>query len=233
MGCPCLRVLEASFALGTVGCGSAPLLMGSSIRTRGRPAPLATKMACPAIRCTRYSRAEVAIWVATSEGLDQFRELPVKSLPVERGSSTPTTNSVLAARDGSIWIDTRVATRRWDHGRTAVYRRRSTPGLADDEIQSLFEDERGRIWVSSFNGLAAFWRGKFTAVPSVPTGTKNTITGDAHGGLWLSLFGTANNYSLTHLVDGKVAEQVPWRDLVGGRGAASCPTRTAASGQGR
>ena len=170
-----------------------------------------------------FEGREGAIWVATSEGLDQFRELPVESLPVERGSSTPTTNSVLAARDGSIWIGTAGGLYRWDHGRTAVYRRRSTPGLADDEIQSLFEDERGRIWVSSFDGLAAFWRGKFTAVPSVPTGTKNAITGDAHGGLWLSLFGTANNYSLTHLVDGKVAEQVPWRDLGGGPGSGLLP----------
>ena len=108
-------------------------------------------------------------------------------------------------------------------GRTTMYRRRSNPGLADDEIQSLFEDERGRIWVSSFSGLAAFWKGKFTAVPSVPAGTKNAITGDNHGGLWLSLFGTANNYSLTHLVDGKITEQVPWRDLGGGPGTGLVP----------
>jgi signal transduction histidine kinase/ligand-binding sensor domain-containing protein len=165
-----------------------------------------------------FEGREGGIWVATSEGLDQFRELPVTSLPVEKGSSSPTTNSVLAARDGSLWIGTAGGLYRWDHGRTTVYRGRSTPGLADDEIQSLFEDERGRIWASSFSGLAAFENGKFTAVPSVPAGTKNAITGDTHGGLWLSLFGAANNYSLTHLVDGKITEQVPWRSLGGGPG---------------
>ena len=170
-----------------------------------------------------FEGSEGSIWVATSEGLDQFRELPVTSLPVKQGSSSPTTNSVLAARDGSIWIGTAGGLYRWDHGRTTVYRRRSNPGLADDEIQSLFEDERGRIWVSTFSGLAAFGKGKFTAVPSVPAGTKNAITGDNHGGLWLSLFGTANNYSLTHLVDGKITEQVPWRDLGGGPGTGLLP----------
>jgi ligand-binding sensor domain-containing protein len=108
-------------------------------------------------------------------------------------------------------------------GASTAYRRRSSPGLADDEIQSLFEDERGRIWVSSFSGLAAFENGKFTAVPSVPAGTKNAITGDTHGGLWLSLFGTAINYSLTHLVDGKITEQVPWRNLGGGPGTGLLP----------
>ena len=103
-----------------------------------------------------FEGREGAIWVATSEGLDQFRELPVKSLPVKQGSSSPAANSVLAARDGSLWIGAADGLYRWDHGRATVYRRRSHPGLADDEIQSLFEDERGRIWVSSFSGLAAF-----------------------------------------------------------------------------
>ena len=170
-----------------------------------------------------FEGREGSIWVATSEGLDQFRELPVTSLPVKQGSSSPTTNSVLAARDGSIWIGTTGGLYRWDHGRTTVYGRRSNLGLADDEIQSLFEDERGRIWVSSFSGLAAFGKGKFTAVPSVPAGTKNAITGDNHGGLWLSLFGTANDYSLTHLVDSKITEQVPWRNLGGGPGTGLLP----------
>jgi ligand-binding sensor domain-containing protein/signal transduction histidine kinase len=170
-----------------------------------------------------FEGREGSIWVATSEGLDQFRELPVTSLPVKQGLSSPTTNSVLAARDGSIWIGTTGGLYRWDHGRTTVYRRRSNLGLADDEIQSLFEDERGRIWVSSFSGLAAFGKGKFTAVPSVPAGTKNAITGDNHGGLWLSLFGTANNYSLTHLVDSKITERVPWRNLGGGPGTGLLP----------
>jgi signal transduction histidine kinase/ligand-binding sensor domain-containing protein len=170
-----------------------------------------------------FEGREGSIWVATSEGLDQFRELPVTSLPVKQGLSSPTTNSVLAARDGSIWIGTTGGLYRWDHGRMTVYRRRSNLGLADDEIQSLFEDERGRIWVSSFSGLAAFGKGKFTAVPSAPAGTKNAITGDNHGGLWLSLFGTANNYSLTHLVDSKITEQVPWRNLGGGPGTGLLP----------
>ena len=65
-----------------------------------------------------FEGTEGSIWVATSEGLDQFRELPVNSLPVKQGLSSPTTNSVLAARDGSIWIGTAGGLYRWDHGRT-------------------------------------------------------------------------------------------------------------------
>lgn len=168
-----------------------------------------------------FEGREGSIWVSTSEGLDQFRDLPVTS--VNQGLSGATANSVLAARDGSIWIGTTDGLYRWKDGRTTIYRKRSNPGLADDEIQSLFEDERGRIWVSSFSGLAAFENGNFTAVPSVPAGVKNAIAGDNHGGLWLSLFGTANDYSLTHLVDGKIVEQVPWGKLGGGPGTGLVP----------
>jgi ligand-binding sensor domain-containing protein/signal transduction histidine kinase len=170
-----------------------------------------------------FEDREGTIWVATSEGLDRFRELPVTSLSVKQGVSSAITTSLLAARDGSIWIGTADGLNRWDQGRTTIYRRRSNPGLPDDDVQSLFEDERGRIWISSYSGLAVFQKGKFTAVPSVPAGTKNAIAGDNHGGLWISLFGTANDYGLVHLVDGKITEQVSWQRLGGGPGTGLVP----------
>jgi len=165
-----------------------------------------------------FEGREGSIWVATAEGLDQFRELPVTSLPMKQALSSATANSVMAARDGSVWVGTSEGLYRWKEGRTTIYRRRSNPGLAEDDIESLFEDERGRIWVSSFRGLAAFENGKFAPVPSVPAGAKNAIAGDSHGGLWLSLFGTAKDYSLTRLAGGEIVEQVPWLKLGGGPG---------------
>jgi len=170
-----------------------------------------------------FEGREGSIWVATAEGLDQFRELPVTSLPMKQGLSSASARSVLAARDGSLWVGTSDGLYKWKEGSTTIYRRRSHPGLADDDIQSLFEDERGRIWVSSFRGLAAFEKGKFTPVPSVPAGAKNAIAGDNHGGLWLSLFGTGKDYSLAHLAGGKIVEQVPWLKLGGGPGTGLVP----------
>src|SRR6201997_2022064 len=170
-----------------------------------------------------FEGREGSIWVATAEGLDQFRELPVTSLPMKQGLSSASARSVLAARDGSLWVGTSDGLYKWKEGRTTIYQRRSNPGRGDDDIQPSLEEERGRLWGSSFRGLAAFEKGKFTPVPSVPAGAKNAIAGDNHGGLWLSLFGTGKDYSLAHLAGGKIVEQVPWLKLGGGPGTGLVP----------
>jgi signal transduction histidine kinase/ligand-binding sensor domain-containing protein len=170
-----------------------------------------------------FEDREGTIWAATSEGLDRFRELPVTALSSKQGLSSEIASAVLAGRDGSIWIGTTDGLNRWKDGRTTVYRRKIAPGVPDSGLQSLFEDEHGRIWVSAY-GLAVFDKGKFTEVTSAPrTGTTNAIAGDNHGGLWLSLWVTTNDYGLVHLVDGKIVEHVPWQKLGGGPGTGLVP----------
>jgi signal transduction histidine kinase len=158
------------------------------------------------------------IWVGTSEGIDRFREWPVTSLSVKQGLSNSTATSVLAARDGSIWIGTADGLNRWKDGRATIYRKRLDAGLPDDNVQSLFEDEHGRIWVSGSRGLAVLENGKFTVVPAVPGGFTHAIASDNRGGLWLSLWLTSNDYGLAHLVDGHITEHAPWQKLGGGPG---------------
>jgi signal transduction histidine kinase/ligand-binding sensor domain-containing protein len=170
-----------------------------------------------------FEDREGTIWVGTSEGLDRFREWPVTPLSVKQGLSNSNPTSVLAARDGSMWIGTAEGLNRWKEGRTTIYRRRNDPGLPDDSIQSLFEDERGRIWVSGSRGLAAFENGKFTAVPAVPGGFTHAISSDNRGGLWLSLWLTSNDYGLAHLAGGKIIEQASWQKLGGGPGTGLVP----------
>lgn len=170
-----------------------------------------------------FEDREGTIWVGTSEGLDRFREWPVTPISVKQGLSNSNATSVLAARDGSLWIGSADGLNRWKDGRTTIYRRRNDPGLPDDSIQSLFEDERGRIWVSGSRGLAAFENGKFTAVPAVPGGFTHAIASDTRGGLWLSLWLTSNDYGLAHLVDGAIIEHAPWQKLGGGPGTGLVP----------
>ena len=166
-----------------------------------------------------FEDREGTLWVGTSAGLDRFHGLAVTSLSVEEGLSSPFANSVLAARDGSLWIGTADGLNRFRDGRMRAYRKRSQPALPDDEIESLFEDERGRIWVSGYHGLAVLENNKFRPVSSVPETAKFAIAGDSEGGLWISLlFGAHDDSGLVHLSDGQVAERVPWKNLGGGLG---------------
>jgi len=95
---------------------------------------------------------------------------------------------------------------RWKNGQTTIFGKAS--GLPDDAPQSLFQDDRGRIWVSTANGLAYFKEGRFVAANALPGGQVHFITGDKVGNLWL-----AEEKSLSHLLEGRLVEQVPWSEL--------------------
>jgi PAS domain S-box-containing protein len=51
----------------------------------------------------------------------------------------------------------------------------------------------------------------------------HAISNDNQGGVWLSMWLSADEYGLVHLVDGKVTEKVPWRELGGGPGTGLAP----------
>ena len=53
-----------------------------------------------------FEDREGNIWVATSDGLDRFRDFAVPTISVKQGLSNAAVWSVLAARDGSVWLGT-------------------------------------------------------------------------------------------------------------------------------
>ena len=170
-----------------------------------------------------FEDREGTIWVGTTNGLDRFREPVVSTISGHQGLSSPAW-SVLAARDGSIWVGTLNGLDRWNRGQMTVYRaapaqsRRSSgeangaareildAGLLDNNIGSLFEDPRGRIWVTSQKGVVRFEDGRFTRVSGVPVGSANAIFADQHERVWISYPG----HGLFHAVDNRVVESVTW-----------------------
>ncbi len=153
-----------------------------------------------------FEDREGNVWVATTGGLDQFRELPVATISVKQGLSSDATQAVLAATDGSIWIGAHEGLTRWKNGQTTIFGNPS--GLPDDAPQSLFQDDRGRIWAFTGHGLGYFKDGKFVAVITLPRGRVHSIAGDKAGNLWLS-----EEKSLLHLQEGRLVEQIPWSEL--------------------
>ncbi|MGC1414679.1 MAG: two-component regulator propeller domain-containing protein, partial [Candidatus Acidiferrum sp.] len=153
-----------------------------------------------------FEDREGNVWVATTGGLDRFRELPVATLSVKQGLSSDATQTVLAATDGSVWVGAHEGLTRWKEGQTTIFGK--TSGLPDDAPQSLFQDERGRIWAFTRRGLAYLKDGRFVAVDVVRSEKVHWITGDKAGNLWLS-----EDHSLMHLRDGRLVEQLPWSAL--------------------
>src|SRR5271165_3769853 len=161
-----------------------------------------------------FEDREGNVWVATTGGLDRFRDLPVTTVSAKQGLSSDASQAVLAATDGSIWIGSYSGLTRWKSGQTTVFHRSS--GLPDDKLQSLFQDGRGRVWASTGgpaffdHGLAYFKEGRFVAVSADRGGRVHFITGDEAGNLWLS-----ETHGLVHLLEGRLVEQMPWSELGG------------------
>jgi signal transduction histidine kinase/ligand-binding sensor domain-containing protein len=153
-----------------------------------------------------FEDREGNIWVASTGGLDRFRELPVSTISVRQGLSSDATEAVLAATDGSVWLGAHDGLTRWRNGQTTIFRKAN--GLPDDAVQALFQDYRGRIWVSSAGGLAYLQDDKFLVASVMPGENVHYITGDKAGNLWLS-----ENKGLLHLREGRLVEQIPWSAL--------------------
>ncbi|HYZ83369.1 MAG TPA: two-component regulator propeller domain-containing protein, partial [Bryobacteraceae bacterium] len=169
-----------------------------------------------------FEDRERNIWVATLDGVDRFRDVAVPTYSVAQGLSNPVVVSVLAARDGSVWLGTIDGLNRWHAGQITQFRRPGAPslpqavaggavrkitasGLPHDSIQSLYQDHRGRIWVSIPRRIAWFENGHFHPISLETGGRVSSITGDSVGNLWISAVP-----GLTHLVDMRVVEQIPW-----------------------
>ncbi len=160
-----------------------------------------------------FEDREGNIWVATINGLDRFHELPVVTYSKKQGLSDIPWGGMLAARDGSVWFATLNGLNRLSHGQVAVYRQHRTArgqeavgnGLPDEGVGSLFQDSRGRIWVSSAKGVGYLETDRFVPT-SVPGGLVGSITGDASGNLWIA----NRELGLLRLSQDHVFPPIPW-----------------------
>ena len=158
-----------------------------------------------------FEDREGNVWVASTGGLDRFRELPVTTISVRQGLSSEAIQAVLAATDGSIWAAAANGLTRLKNGETTIFR---TGSGVPDAPQALYQDHRGRLWVSTRQGLAYFADDRFVGVKGVPGGQVHYIAGDSEGNLWLS-----EHRNLLHLMNGRLVEQIPWSELGRQQGA--------------
>jgi PAS domain S-box-containing protein len=118
--------------------------------------------------------------------------------------STGAARSVLAAKDGSVWLTGPNGMDRRRNENVTTFHTRD--GLPSDRTYSLFEDDRGRIWVDSVGGPAWFDGRRFVPVREVAGGeVKFAGVGDH---LWLS-----HPRGMLHLLDRRLVEEFPWSRL--------------------
>ncbi len=109
------------------------------------------------------------LWIGTTGGLVRFDGLHFRlydhaTTPVLADNSV---FCVLAARDGSLWLGTDGGG--LVHFKDGVFRAYTeATGLTNSFVRGLMEDDQGRIWIGTDNGLFQMIQGKLRQVNTAP-----------------------------------------------------------------
>jgi signal transduction histidine kinase/ligand-binding sensor domain-containing protein len=161
---------------------------------------------------TLFEDREGNIWISTLGGLDRFRDVAVATFTVKQGLSKDVVVSVLADKDASVWLATYGGLNRWEHGEITIPPTGS--GKRDGTLnrlhpESLFKDNRGRIWTSTPRELGYLENGRFNSIKDVPGGNILSIVQDTSGNLWV----INEHVGLFRISPQNDVQQFSWSDL--------------------
>jgi signal transduction histidine kinase/streptogramin lyase len=168
-----------------------------------------------------YEDREGNMWVATSLGLDFFRDLPTTTYSMREGLPMEEADSVLAGRDGTVWVgEPRILTA-IRQGRTPVIEAHRTPG---NQVTSLLEDHAGQLWVGVDDFLTIYKNGTFRRIDKPdgkPIGLVVGLTEDVDHNIWAETSGTPR--TLFRIQGFKIQEAFPAPQMPAARRVAPNP----------
>jgi signal transduction histidine kinase/streptogramin lyase len=164
------------------------------------------------------------IWIVTSRGIDKFHDIRVASFSTRQGLSTDQVNSVLASRDGTVWIGSYNLDVLRSGKITSIQPRNGLPGRT---LTSLLEDRAGRLWVGVDQELSVYERGKFRKIHTPdgsPLGAVRAMTEDVDGSIWVAT-SNANETRrrLLRIQDLRIGEEISSPQLASTNTLASDP----------
>jgi signal transduction histidine kinase len=133
-----------------------------------------------------FEDREGNLWVATSKGLDCFRDTRVVTFSTREGLATDLASSVLASSDGTTWIGNRGSLD------VLVADKVTSIPIPGQRVTSLWQDRAKRLWVGVDNQLTVYERGHFREIgrpDGRPLGTVVAIAEDREQNLWVSAVG--------------------------------------------
>ncbi|HKO62719.1 MAG TPA: two-component regulator propeller domain-containing protein [Pyrinomonadaceae bacterium] len=148
------------------------------------------------------------IWLATPGGIDRFRQFAIPTFSVRQGLTSPRVQSVLADRDGGLWIATANGLNRWGPGSNEPDSSQNWDQKNNLRSNSLFQDDTGRIWVTTPFGFGHLENGRFISISKVP-GSVTGMAQDNSGNLWVA----NEQVGLFQVFRGAVVQQIPWSNL--------------------
>ena len=134
-----------------------------------------------------FEDREGNLWVATSKGLDRFRDTRVVTFSTAEGLAADFAGSVFAGDDGQVWVGNRGSL---DVIQGDRVRSIAVPG---QRVTALWQDRTGQLWLGLDNELAIYQGGRFQYVKGLDgtrrIGAPVTITEDRDGNIWASVVG--------------------------------------------
>jgi signal transduction histidine kinase/ligand-binding sensor domain-containing protein len=167
-----------------------------------------------------YEDREGNLWIATDQGVDLFRDIPVVSFSSLEGlSGGSDVSAVIARQDNSLWVGLK--------GALALIRPDSislttmADGHPIQDVYALFEDHLGQVWLGINATVMVHQRGRFFEIKGQggsrldQIGRIFSFTEDIAGNIWA--IGYDDPTRITHLLrirDRRVQEDIELSSLV-------------------